>query len=128
MNLANRSSKRNRPCSYDGAMIARHWHGWTKRHNADAYETLLSTKVLPGLKDIQGYCGGHVLRNDGPEESEFVVINFFDTLDAVRKFAGPNYSVPVFEPEAKLLLTRFDGAATHYAVRLSVTNPCDRER
>jgi hypothetical protein len=29
-------------------MIARLWHGWTTRDNADAYETLLRTKILPG--------------------------------------------------------------------------------
>jgi hypothetical protein len=58
-------------------MIARHWRGWTKRENADAYERLLESTVLPGLRGIDGYRGGYVLRNDGERESEFVVINFF---------------------------------------------------
>jgi hypothetical protein len=73
-------------------MIARHWRGWTKRHDADTYEALLKNKVLPGLKEIAGYRGGYVLRNDGQEESEFVVVNLFDSLDAVRAFAGPEYA------------------------------------
>ena len=100
-------------------MIARHWRGWTKTHNADAYESLLKDKVLPGLKDIAGYRGGYVLRSDGPEESEFVVVNLFDSLDAVRSFAGPDYTVAVFEPEARQLLSKVEPIATHYEVRVN---------
>jgi heme-degrading monooxygenase HmoA len=100
-------------------MIARHWRGWTKAHNADAYETLLKNKVLPGLKDIAGYRGGYVLRSDGPEEAEFVVVNLFDSLDAVRLFAGPDYTVAVFEPEARQLLSRVEPIAMHYEVRVN---------
>ena len=98
-------------------MIARHWRGWTRLQDADAYEALLKSKVLPGLREIAGYRGGYILRNDGAAESEFVVINFFDSLDAVRKFAGPKYDVAVFEPEAKVLLSRFEPLANHYEVR-----------
>lgn len=100
-------------------MIARYWRGWTKSQDADPYESLLKTKVLPDLQRIPGYEGGYVLRSDGSEESEFVVINFFDSLEAVRKFAGPNYSVAVFEPEAKRLLARFEQVAMHYEVRVN---------
>lgn len=98
-------------------MIARHWRGWTKPENANDYEQLLKNRVLPELKTIEGYRGGYILRNDGADESEFVVINFFDSLDVVRKFAGANYSVPVFEPEAKALLSRFEPVADHYEVK-----------
>jgi len=98
-------------------MIARHWRGWTEVQNADAYETLLKNKVLPGLKGVQGYRGGYIFRSDGPLEVEFVVVNLFDSLEAVKLFAGKDYSVPVFEPEARLLLSRIEPAAMHYDVR-----------
>ena len=98
-------------------MIARHWRGWTKRSNADAYEALLRGKVLPGLEGIDGYRGGYVLRSDSDDESEFVVVNFFASLDAVKAFAGADYRTPVFEPEAKALLARFEPVANHYEVR-----------
>lgn len=94
-------------------MIARHWRGWTKIENADVYETLLKTKVLPELSKVDGYCGGYVLRSDGPLESEFVVVNLFDSLDAVKTFAGNDYSTPVFEPEARQLLSRIEPLAMH---------------
>jgi antibiotic biosynthesis monooxygenase (ABM) superfamily enzyme len=100
-------------------MIARHWGGWTKAPNADAYESLLRTQVLPDLGKIPGYRGGYVLRSDRADEVEFVVINLFDSIEAVRAFAGPNYSTPVFEPEAQLLLSRVETIAHHYEVRVN---------
>ena len=112
---------------YHETMIARHWRGWTKPGNADAYEALLKNKVLPGLNGIPGYRGGYILRSDGREESEFVVVNLFDSLEAVRHFAGPDYSVPVFEPEAKQLLSKFEPAANHYEVKANTVSDGDRE-
>lgn len=97
-------------------MIARHWRGWTRPENANAYETLLRDEVLPHIAQLEGHCGGYVLRNDSPDESEFVVINFFDSLEAVKRFAGPDYQVAVFEPEARRLLSRIEPIANHYQV------------
>ena len=104
-------------------MIARHWRGWTIPGNADAYENLLKNRVLPGLKNVEGYRGGYVLRNNGAEEVEFVVVNLFDSLEAVRKFAGSDYSVPVFEPEARCLLSKVEPVAMHYEVCVSTASP-----
>src|SRR6266536_1989808 len=98
-------------------MIARHWRGWTKVQDANAYEALLKNKVLPSLQTVEGYKGGYIFRRDGTDEVEFVVVNFFDSLDAVRRFAGPDYTVPVFEPEARRLLSRIESFAAHYDVR-----------
>jgi len=97
-------------------MIARLWRGWTTPQNADAYEHLLQGTVIPSLRQLEGYRGGHILRRDTSEEVEFVVLNLFESLEAVRRFAGENFSVPVFEPEARVLLARVEEFATHYEV------------
>ena len=98
-------------------MIARLWRGWTSMENANAYERLLREQVLPGLQQIDGYRGGYILRNDSNNEVEFVVMNLFDSLEAVRAFAGPDYTVPVFEPEARQLLSKVEPLARHYEVK-----------
>jgi len=100
-------------------MIARLWRGWTRPENADAYESLLRERVLPGLQGIDGYRGGYVLRQDGTDEVEFVVLNLFESLDAVRAFAGPDYTVPVFDPEARQLLSKVEPRAFHYEVKMA---------
>jgi len=97
-------------------MIARHWRGWTTRNNGDSYENLLKEKILPMLKDIPGYKGGYVLRRDITDEVEFVVINLFDSIEAVQAFAGPDYTVAKFEPEARQLLNKVEPFAHHYEI------------
>jgi hypothetical protein len=101
-------------------MIARHWRGWTKPSDAAAYEELLRTKVFPGLRGIDGYGGGYLLRRDAGEEVEFVAVNFFASLAALRAFAGEDYETAVFEPEAKILLSRFETKAVHYEVAVEL--------
>lgn len=98
-------------------MIARVWKGWTNLEDADKYEKLLNEVVFPGLKKIKGYCGGYIMRKDENSESEFVIINLFNNLEAVKAFSGENYEVPVFEPEARKLLTKVESIAHHYEVK-----------
>jgi antibiotic biosynthesis monooxygenase (ABM) superfamily enzyme len=98
-------------------MVARHWRGWTSGENADAYEKLLREVVYPHLQTIPGYMGGYILRRESNGETEFVTVNLFESLDAVKAFAGPEYEVPVFEPEARRLLSRVEPLARHYDVR-----------
>lgn len=95
-------------------MIARLWHGWTTPGNADAYETLLRTEVLPGISRIAGARGAYVLRSGLEDEVEFVTITLWDSLDAVREFAGDDYEVAVVPPPARRLLARFDERSRHY--------------
>jgi heme-degrading monooxygenase HmoA len=98
-------------------MIARVWKGWTSAENADAYEKLLREVVYPGLRTIPGYQGGYIFRQDTKGESEFVTVNLFESLEAVKAFAGPDYETPVFEPEARHLLSKVEPIARHYDVK-----------
>jgi len=98
-------------------MIARMWRGWTKTEDADAYERLLEEVVYPGLQHIKGYHGGYILRQELHNETEFVTVNFFESLEAVKAFAGADYETPVFEPEARRLLSKVEPIARHYEVK-----------
>ena len=101
-------------------MICRIWHGWTAPGNADAYERLLRSEIFQGIagRGIAGYRGIELLRRvSGPGEVEFVTLMWFDSLEAVRQFAGAEYEVAVVPPAARVLLSRFDARSTHYEVR-----------
>lgn len=102
-------------------MICRLWHGWTAPHNADAYETLLKEEIFVWIegRDIPGYRGIQLLRRDVGAEVEFVTMMWFDSLDAVRVFAGEDYEIAVVPPKARALLARFDERSQHYDVRVS---------
>lgn len=88
-------------------MIARIWHGWTTRGNADIYETLLKEEIFVGIQNrhIRGFKSIQLLRSDAGEEVEFVTIMLFDSLDAVREFAGEDYAVAVVPDKVRAVLT-----------------------
>ena len=71
-------------------MISRVWHGWTTPANADAYETLLKSEIFTGIQNrqIAGYRGIQLFCRSLDTEIEFVTVIWFDSLDAVRAFAG----------------------------------------
>lgn len=100
-------------------MIARLRHGWAKLANADAYEQLLRGHVLPGIHRVAGYRGAYLLREDEIDEVEFVTITLFDSLDAVREFAGEDYEAAVVPPDARALLSRFEERSRHYETILT---------
>ncbi len=102
-------------------MISRIWHGWTTRENADTYESLLRSEIFTGIagRNIQGYRGIHLLRRDVPEGVEFITIMWFDSIDAVREFAGEDYEAAVVPPKARQVLSRFDARSAHYEVLVS---------
>ena len=97
-------------------MIARIWHGWSTGESADAYERLVSEEVLPSIHRIEGFVGYELFRGDSDGESEFVTVTYFESLDAVRAFAGEDYELAVVPPEARELLTRFEERSRHYEV------------
>jgi antibiotic biosynthesis monooxygenase (ABM) superfamily enzyme len=104
-------------------MISRIWHGWTTPENADAYEALLKEEIFPGIHDRQvaGYQRIQLFRRDLGDEVEFVTVMWFDSIDAVRAFAGEAYEVAVVPPKARKLLARFDERSQHYEVRAERT-------
>jgi heme-degrading monooxygenase HmoA len=99
-------------------VIARIWHGWTAPEHADAYEEFLRTKMFPSIHQIDGFVGADLLRRDDGDEVAFITITRFDSLDAVRSFAGADFEAAVVEPEAEALLSRFDRRSQHYEIVL----------
>ena len=96
------------------AMITRLWRGWTAAENADAYERFLLGELFPAMRDIDGFLGADVLRRAAGDEVAFVTLTRFDSLDAIRAFAGDDPEVPVLEPQALALLSRYDERAQHF--------------
>lgn len=105
-------------------MIKRVWRGWTTRENAPVYERLLREQVFPGIaaKGVRGYRGIQLLRRELPSgEFEFMTIMTFDSLDAVRAFAGEDYRTAYVPSAARQVLARFDETAAHYEILEELT-------
>jgi antibiotic biosynthesis monooxygenase (ABM) superfamily enzyme len=109
-------------------MISRIWHGWTTLANADTYEALLRSEIFVNIRnrEIPGYRGIHLLRRNLGGEVEFVTIMWFDSIDAVRTFAGEDYEVAVVPAKARALLSRFDERSQHYEVKAEMETSSHR--
>jgi heme-degrading monooxygenase HmoA len=97
-------------------VIARIWHGWAVGPNAEAYETYFRITLAAELQKVPGYRGARLLRRTDGEEVELVTITLFESIDAVRAFAGDDYDESVVSARARELLSRFDERVRHYAV------------
>ncbi len=117
MKVNRAQSRRREPAQTEGeSMIVRIWHGWTTTSNADRYEALLKEEIFAGIeaRAIPGYRGIQLLRRESGKEVEFVTLMRFDSLDAVREFAGPDYEACVVPDKARAVLARFDERSRHY--------------
>jgi hypothetical protein len=75
--------------------------------------------MLVGIagRNIAGYHGIKLLPPEGASGVQFITIMTFDSLDAVREFAGNDYEAAVVPPKARALLARFDERSQHYELR-----------
>ena len=97
-------------------MIARTWHGTAALVKADAYRHHFTTKVAPQLKEIAGHKGAYLLQRQVDGKMEFLAVTFWDSLETIKKFAGPNPDLATVEPEGRAALLVFDDFAKHYEV------------
>jgi mannose-6-phosphate isomerase-like protein (cupin superfamily) len=100
-------------------MIARRWRGWADGSaNADAYEAHFNETVRPRLEASDGFIGATLERVQGDDgRIELVVVTQWESMDAIRAFAGDDLEAAVVEPEARAVLADFEPRALHIMLR-----------
>ncbi|HSB00685.1 MAG TPA: antibiotic biosynthesis monooxygenase [Anaerolineales bacterium] len=101
-------------------MIARMWRGYALPEKADDYARHLQMSVLPELRQIDGFQGVKLMRQDSPEDVEFIVLTFWESMDAIRRFAGDDPEVAVVAPAAQALFRKYDSTVRHFEVVLNI--------
>ena len=100
-------------------VIARIWKGWTTQGNASAYEELFRDVVLPKVtQGVSGYISTNLLRREAGEEVEFTTIFWFESLEAIKSFAGPNFEQAVVPDQVKELMSHYEETVHHHDVAL----------
>jgi hypothetical protein len=99
--------------------IIRTWRGWTTIKNAPIYGNILIQEVFPTVKKngVAGLEKVSVSTKDLKDEMEFFLVLQFDSLDAVKSFAGEDYENAYIPDNAKELLKRYDKTAEHYELK-----------
>ena len=99
-------------------MIARTWVAYAKPGNARAYREHLRGSILPQLRKLDGFLGLSVCEAARGDRVEILVVSRWQSLEAIKAFAGPKPERAVVDPGAKAILSEFDDTATHYDVTL----------
>jgi len=104
-------------------MIARIWRGITPADQADGYLAFLRENALQRYAEIPGNRGVHVLRRDQGEHTEIMIVSLWDSLDAVRAFAGERAEASVYYPEEDRFLLEMEPLVRLYDVVDRVEDP-----
>ncbi|WP_169988992.1 MULTISPECIES: antibiotic biosynthesis monooxygenase [unclassified Microbispora] len=100
-------------------MIARIWRASATREGADRYERHFTASVLPSLRDVDGHRGAYLLRRDADGRVDIQVMTLWESMDAIRRFAGDDPATAVVEPAARAVLLGYDTTVTHHTVSVS---------
>jgi heme-degrading monooxygenase HmoA len=97
-------------------MIARFWRGVTRPKDHQAYLDYLKRTGVPEILNITGNRGIQLLHRADGAQAEFLFISFWDSFDAIRKFAGSNADTAVYYPEDRAYLLELSPNVIHYEV------------
>jgi len=84
--------------------------------NAEAYASTLKAEILPGIMQVAGYRGSYLLRRRCGNEVEFVTVMLWDSLEALRCFAGNDYEQAIVPVKRRKLLSHCDERSAHYEI------------
>ena len=97
-------------------MIARIWHGRTKEEDFEAYTAFLKERAMPDYQHTEGFVKLIFLRALRDGEGHFLLITFWEDVEAIKKFAGEDYEKAKYYPEDQDYLLEFEEEVTHYEV------------
>jgi len=97
-------------------MIARLWRGTATVANAPAYRRHFSETVVPELEALPGHRGAWLLQRESGDGVELLALTLWESLDAIRSFAGPDAEAAVVEPAALAVLSEAEPFARHFEI------------
>jgi heme-degrading monooxygenase HmoA len=97
-------------------VIARIWRGAVRAEDGDAYAGYIRETGLAGYAETPGNRGAWMLRRDVGDRTEFVTFTLWESIDAVKAFAGDDYETAVYYPEDDRFLVERDLKCAHYEV------------
>lgn len=97
-------------------MIVRIWHGRVPSQKAALYRAFLNERAIPDYRSVPGNISVHVLERTDGSVTHFVTLTFWDSMPAIRSFAGDDVEVAKYYPEDRSFLLEFEPRVVHYEV------------
>lgn len=97
-------------------MIIREWRCRAKQSESARYPEYFRKEIIAQLRRVQGFLGGFLTQRPAGEHVEFLVLTRWNTMDAIRAFAGPMPEHAVIDPGAMATVVAYDDTVRHYEV------------
>ncbi|HTH99159.1 MAG TPA: antibiotic biosynthesis monooxygenase [Stellaceae bacterium] len=95
-------------------MVARLWHGRTPAAKADEYREYLYEAGVKKIAAIPGNRGVQMMMSKTDQQGEFMVISYWDSIEAIKGYAGPNYTQVHDLPRDKEFLIDHEPLVRHF--------------
>lgn len=95
-------------------MITRIWHGRTSIQHADLYLHFLLNAGTKDYRKTTGNISIKVWKREEKDFCHFYTVTEWESLDAVKRFAGEDYQKAVYYPEDDGILLEFEEHVLHY--------------
>ena len=97
-------------------MIVRMWHGRVPTSKADEYAQFTVGRAIPDYRSVPGNISAHVLQRREGDITHFITLTFWESLEAIKGFAGQDVEAAKYYPEDKDFLLEFEPTVVHYEV------------
>ncbi len=97
-------------------MIVRMWHGCMPTEKAKAHREFLNARAIPDYRSIPGNLSVYILERPEGDVTHFITMTFWESLDAIKTFAGEDAERAKCYPEDKDFLLDFEPTVVHYEV------------
>jgi heme-degrading monooxygenase HmoA len=96
--------------------VARIWRGVVRSEDADEYGRFIEETGFAAYATTPGNRGSWMLRRDEGERTEFITFSLWDSVEAIKAFAGEDIEAAVYYPEDERYLIERDNTVKHYDV------------
>lgn len=100
-------------------MISRAWHGRVPAAKADVYYAYLLRTGLRDYRATPGNRGLVVERWVEGEVAHFLLTTFWDSVEAIKRFAGEEYGIARYYPEDDDFLLEREPTVRHAEVMMA---------
>jgi heme-degrading monooxygenase HmoA len=97
-------------------MIARIWRGRTPSSQANEYLEYLKKTGLKDSRSTNGNQGVYILRRLKDGEAEFLFLSLWESMAAIKQFAGNDYEKAKYYPADKDFLLEMEPTVSHYEI------------
>jgi heme-degrading monooxygenase HmoA len=97
-------------------VVSRHWKGVARLEEAGNYIAHLQHETFPSLSEIDGFVSASILRRTTDIGAEFLIVTKWQSMEAIRQFAGNTAHIAVVPAVVQAMMIEYDKEVAHYEV------------